>query len=80
MFFYFNTLHFLTIYFLQGLYLRPSWSEFNGSASFMPSYMSTPSPSGDSSFEENQPLEQRERVSFFYLNKHWGDPQSSSPS
>lgn len=30
----------------------------------MSSYVSTLSPSGDSSSEENQPLEQRERVSF----------------
>ncbi|KAL3583908.1 hypothetical protein D5086_014969 [Populus alba] len=37
-------------------------SEFNGSALSMPSHVSMPSRNGDSSFEENQPLEKRQRV------------------
>ena len=35
----------------------------------MPSPMSTPSPSGDSFYEESQPLKQRQRVRFsFQMN------------
>ena len=44
-------------------------SEFSGSISSIPSHVSMSSPSGDSSFEENQLLERRSRVwSFIQMN------------
>ena len=67
-FFYFNTFHFLIVFYIGSL-LGTARSEFSGSISSIPSRVSMSSLSGDSSFEKNQLLERRSRVwSFIQMN------------